>query len=134
MGDSEQNKHVAAQLLQSMSNGDTETLYNLFAEGGFTQTMGNIPISGTYSRERIVELAESMHSAFPQGFRIFIRDMIAENDKVAVEAVSEGTHVSGIEYRNEYHFLFTLRDGKITSVKEYMDTDLARRVLCGGVS
>lgn len=134
MSDIEHNKGVAAQLLQSMSDGDTKTIYNLFAEDGFTQTMGSIPISGIYSREQIVELANSVHSAFPSGFKISVQNIIAEKDKVAVEAVSEGTHVSGVEYRNEYHFLFTLKDGKITSVKEYMDTDLANRVLCGGDS
>jgi len=126
----EQNKQVAAQLLESMSNGDTKTIYDLFAEDGYTQTMGNIPISGIYSRDSIVDLAKSVHNVFPHGFKISVRNMIAENDKVAVEAVSEGTHTSGIEYRNEYHFLFTLKDGKITSLKEYMDTDLAKRVLC----
>lgn len=131
MNDTALNKQVAAQLLEAMNNGDTETIFRLFAEGGYSKTMGSIPISGIYPREKIVDLAESMHDAFPDGFRILVRNMIAENDKVAVEAVSEGTHISGAEYRNEYHFLFTLAEGRITSVMEYMDTDLARRILCG---
>ena len=28
--------------------------------------------------------------------------------------------------------LFTLRDGKVVQLKEYMDTELATDVLCGG--
>jgi len=35
----------------------------------------------------------------------------------------------GREYRNHYHFVFKLRDGKIRAVKEYVDTQYAHQVL-----
>jgi ketosteroid isomerase-like protein len=57
---------------------------------------------------------------------------VAEGDKVAVEAVSEGQHVSGQTYSNEYHFLFEFREGKLLKLKEYMDTERVTDVLCGG--
>jgi len=40
--------------------------------------------------------------------------------------------VSGAVYRNEYHFLFRWRDGKLAELREYMDTELVTDVLCGG--
>ena len=58
--------------------------------------------------------------------------MVAEGEKVAVEATCEGEHVSGQTYSNEYHFLFQFRDGKLVKLKEYMDTELVTDVLCGG--
>ena len=48
--------------------------------------------------------------------------MIAEGDKVAVEARSHADLVGGGVYANEYHFLVTLRDGLVQSVREYSDT------------
>jgi ketosteroid isomerase-like protein len=58
--------------------------------------------------------------------------MIAEGNKVAVEASSEGEHVSGLTYSNDYHFLFEFNDGKLLRLKEYMDTEQVTDVLCGG--
>ena len=58
--------------------------------------------------------------------------MTAEDDSVAVEAESEGMHVSGVMYQNFYHFLFIFKDGKVLLLKEYMDTEKVTDVLCGG--
>ena len=55
--------------------------------------------------------------------------MVGEGDKVAVEATSEGKHISGQIYTNEYHFLFEFRDGKLLRLKEYMDTERVTDVL-----
>ena len=60
--------------------------------------------------------------------------MTAEDDRVAVEATSDGMHVSGMPYSNHYHFLFTWRDGKLLELKEYMDTQLVTEVICGGAT
>jgi len=132
ISDSEINKEVAVRLLDAMNQGDTQAIYDSFAEEGYSITMGNIPLSGVYPKAKIVELAGKMLDVFPHGLVFSITGMIAEGNKVAVEAVSEGLHISGTKYSNEYHFLFTLKEGKILSVKEYMDTDIANRVLCGG--
>ena len=58
--------------------------------------------------------------------------MTAEGDRVAVEAESRGVHASGLPYNNYYHFLFRFRDGELVRLTEYMDTELATDVLCGG--
>ena len=40
-------------------------------------------------------------------------------------------HVSGKPYNNKYHFLLKIKDNKILELKEYMDTQLAAKVLLG---
>lgn len=55
----------------------------------------------------------------------------AERDKVAIEALSRGTH-KGRAYENRYQFLFTVRDGLIHEIKEYNDTRHLAEVLSGG--
>jgi hypothetical protein len=47
---------------------------------------------------------------------------IAEGDNVAVTAHSAGDTKGGFAYRNRYCMMFTVRDGKIVRVEEYMDT------------
>jgi ketosteroid isomerase-like protein len=48
--------------------------------------------------------------------------VIAEGDKVAIEAESSGDLKNGRKYRQRYHFKLELRDGKISAVREYLDT------------
>jgi hypothetical protein len=55
----------------------------------------------------------------------------AEGERVAVEAESYARMSNGKIYQNKYHFLFTVRNGKIQAVKEYLDTMHANDVLCG---
>ena len=43
----------------------------------------------------------------------------------------DAVHASGQVYQNEYHFLVRLKDNKIIELKEYMDTQLAAKVLLG---
>lgn len=54
--------------------------------------------------------------------------MIAEGDRVAVEARLEAITSTGTRYRNAYHFSFVIEDGKIKRMREYMDTHHAKVV------
>ncbi len=129
---SESNKAIVTQFFEAMNGGDVEFIVNAYATDGCLQTMGNTLISGTYSRDQIAASAGGIFEVFPEGLKFTAQSMIAEGDKVAVEATSEGKHVSGQTYSNEYHFLFEFREGKLLKLKEYMDTERVTEVLCGG--
>jgi ketosteroid isomerase-like protein len=93
---------------------------------------GNTLISGTFGKAQLAEFASRVLEAFPQGLVFSVTGMVAEGDKVAVQAESRGVHVSGQPYHNQYHFLITVRDGRIFESREYMDTEQVTRVICGG--
>ena len=67
-------------------------------------------------------LDDAAEKIFPKGLRLKIHGVIAEGNKVALEAESFADTSHGKKYNNVYHFLFELRDGKIVTVREYMDT------------
>lgn len=48
--------------------------------------------------------------------------MTAEDDRVSLEARCTGKRTDGRVYDNHYHFLFTVKDGKINAVREHQDT------------
>jgi ketosteroid isomerase-like protein len=54
---------------------------------------------------------------------------IADEDYVAVEAHGRSTTREGIPYNNKYCFVFRVAGGKLREVTEYMDTELAVKVL-----
>ncbi len=132
MNTAEQNKRLTLAFFAAMQRGDAEAIANTYADTGRVVTMGNTLISGSRGKEEIRQFAGGVLEAFPAGLEFTILNMTAEEDRVAVEAASDGLHVSGQPYRNHYHFLLTWQDGQLLEMKEYMDTELVTDVLCGG--
>ena len=129
---SESNKKIVTQFFDALNRGDVAFIVDAYAADGCVQTMGNTLISGIFSREQVAASAGGIFDVFPDGLTFTILSMVGEGDKVAVEATSEGEHVSGQTYSNEYHFLFEFQSGKLIRLKEYMDTERVTDVLCGG--
>lgn len=132
MSEIEKNKTLTRHFFDAMSRGDVAALLDAYAPDGYCRTMGRTLISGTFNKEQIRKAGAAIFDAFPKGILFTIKELTAEGDRVAVEAVSRGEHVSGKIYSNEYHFFVRFRDGKITEFKEYMDTELVTDILCGG--
>ncbi len=126
------NKALVTRFFQAMNTGNVDFIVDSYASDGCLQTMGATLISGLFSREQIAASAGGIFEVFPQGLLFTVLSMVGEGDKVAVEATSEGKHISGQTYTNEYHFLFEFRDGKLLRLKEYLDTERVTDVLCGG--
>ena len=132
MSNSKANKAIVTRFFDALNKGDVDAIVNTYADNGCVQTMGDTLISGTFSKDQIVASAGSIFDVFPNGLEFTALGMVAEGDKVAVEAVSVGEHISGQTYSNEYHFLFEFHEGKLLKLKEYMDTERVTDVLCGG--
>jgi ketosteroid isomerase-like protein len=65
----------------------------------------------------------AMLAVFTDGrFRMSAEAMIAEDDRVAVEAESYGKLKGGKIYNNKYHVLCVMRNGRIKEAREYNDT------------
>jgi ketosteroid isomerase-like protein len=129
---SESNKAIVTQFFDALNRGDVDFIVNSYTADGCLQTMGNTLISGTFTRDQIAQSAGGIFEVFPEGLQFAVQSLVAEGDKVAVEATSEGKHISGPIYSNQYHFLFEFRAGKLLRLKEYMDTERVTDVLCGG--
>ena len=80
------------------------------------------PSAGLYSKEKISHLFHRMSVALKNGLKMRVRSSIGEGNSVALEVESSGDLNNGRLYRQEYHILMEFRDGKIASVREYLDT------------
>ena len=132
MSSVEENKQLTREFFEAMQRGDADAIADTYADDGRVVTMGNTLISGSRGKEEIRGFAGGVLEAFPEGLVFNVLNMTAEDDRVAVEATSTGTHASGQAYNNHYHFLLTWRDGQLLELKEFMDTEHATDVLCGG--
>lgn len=126
------NKQKVRDFLGAMNRGDVAAIVDAYHEDGTCWTSGRTLISGTLDKEAIRAGAGAIFEAFPEGITFTLGPMTAEGDRVALEAESEGRHVSGAVYTNQYHFLFEFKDGQLYRLKEYMDTERVTDILCGG--
>ena len=130
----EQNKQLAREFIAAICRGDVKAIEQAFADDGQCWTIGSMPISGRFGKAHVAAASHRVLDLFPDGLEIEIQRMTAEDDRVAIEAVSNGRHVNGKPYHNVYHFLMRARDGKIIEWNEYLDTMHANDVLCDGAA
>ena len=70
----------------------------------------------------------------PGSVSLEVTGMVAEGDQVTLEWTSRARTPAGEPYENFCIGVFTVRDGRITEVREYMDTAYAHRVAFAAAS
>ena len=126
---SEANKTTVQKFLKALGSGDAATLKTLVTEDVMVITAGSSNVSGPRDYNVIMGIADAFPKITKSGIEFKILNLTAEDDRVACEAQGFSTMINGKAYNNEYHFLFSFRDGKVCQVKEYLDTKLADEVL-----
>ena len=127
----DRNKATAQRFFELFSAGDIDGVLALMTEDASWRTPGKkelTPTAGVYTKERIGRLFRRMLDNLSTGLRMTVLSSIAEADCVALEVVSSGDLKNGRLYRQEYHFLMEFRDGKISAVREYLDTQHAHEI------
>ncbi len=119
----EDNKAVVRSLMANFDSQNLDKALALLAEDAVWTLVGQprrFPYAGSKNKADCAEQLRGFLSLMAK-FRWEPKVMTAEADRVAVEAVSSGEMADGRKYNNTYHMLFTLRDGKIVNVREYLD-------------
>lgn len=127
---SDENKAVVARFFELFSSGDVPTLLDAIADDGSWWVSGRLEgMSGRYDKASFGPLVESAKAMYKSGgLTITPVSMIAEGDKVAVEATGFAELADGRTYLPHYHFVVTVQGGKIFEVREYMDTQHAKDI------
>jgi len=121
----EQNKRLAAELFARFTASDIDGVLALMTDDVTWRIPGKpelTPAAGVYDKERLRRLFKRMLAQLNDGLRMTVLGSLAEDDRLAVEVESSGDLRNGRQYRQQYLFLITFRDGKIASVREYLDT------------
>jgi ketosteroid isomerase-like protein len=124
-------KTVARRYVSAAEAGDTHAIRDLFAHHATWTLAGELPISGVWEgRDAIVDefLATAMSYYEPGSVSLEITGMITEHDHVVLQWTSRARTRDGRPYENGCIGVFTIRDGQIQDVREYMDTLYAHEV------
>lgn len=122
------NKKAVEMFWQAFSRSDIDKAIDLLTDDVSWWVSGKTGISGTYDKAGLRELFSGVVGGMKTGIQISPTLMTAEDDRVAMEALSEGETMDGRLYQNHYHFLHIVRDGKLAEVREYMDPEHVREV------
>ena len=115
----EANKAIVQQFLAKFGSGDADGLIDSLTDDATWWIGGKpdqLPQAGMKTKEGISAVLRGIGAKIPGGIDMRIRGMIGEGDKVAAEVEAHGEITNGRIYNNEYHFLFTIRDGRIAAV------------------
>ncbi len=119
----EQNKALVTRFWQAFSDGDYDAALSMLADDATWWVGGTTALSGTYAKPEFAKLLGEITSMAPAGIKVTPKQLTAEGDRVSVEAESHADINNGRTYRNVYHFMMVVKDGKLHAVREYLDTE-----------
>ena len=125
------------QVVQSwfdfIAQGDAEAAFALFDENVVYDLKGSTPVSGVYTG--LAEIVEKFFVPWRKqivgDLVIEVTELIGEGERVVALGQGAAKTVFDLNYDNDYAFVFTVKDGKITRVEEFLDTALVETAAYG---
>ena len=120
-------KAAVTRFLEVFSEGVVEKTLDALSDDVTWWVSGKLDgMSGAYDKAGFGKLIGGVADVYVNPLRITSISMVAEGNRVAVEADSFAELKDGRVYDPRCHFLFEVaRDGRISTVHEYLDTKLA---------
>jgi uncharacterized protein len=118
-----ENKALVLRAFDLLGKRDLPELFALIHEEGSWSVpfdTERFQFAGFRDKAGIIELLTGFLGGF-DSFSFTVQNMTAEEDRVVVEAVSEGVGPAGAQYRNNYILIVFVRDGQLHTVREYFD-------------
>jgi ketosteroid isomerase-like protein len=126
---SDQNNAVVLKFMEAMGTNDPKSAAECITPDAVAVAKGFGKFAGSRGADVMIGMIEAFAQMVPTGLRFTISRVIVDGDNVAVEADGNAVTSQGKPYCNQYCFVFTLRDGKISHVNEYFCHVHANEVL-----
>jgi len=121
--------------IDAVRDGNADAIRDAFADDATWEYPGDLPLSRTWrGRDAIIsDFLGGVGTLLRPGapLSLELTNVISSGAQVVAEWTSRGTARDGGDYHNRNIAVFTVHDGKITSVREYTDTQHVERVLFG---
>jgi ketosteroid isomerase-like protein len=117
-----ENKSVALQFFEVLGRGDVDGLARMMTDDATWWVAASTPVSGTYEKKQFLDLVAAIFSKADGHLALDTKAVTAEDDRVCVMTSGHMRMKSGAIYANDYHFLLEIKDGKVKSGREYLDT------------
>jgi ketosteroid isomerase-like protein len=124
------NKKLLEDVFAEMAAGNVVAMSDAMADDFRWVFPGEWSWSGVWEPKQVV-LADLLRPLMAQfaSYRSEADLIVADGDRVVVQAHSDATTKRGDPYNQTYCFVFRVRNGQLTEVVEHCDTALVERVL-----
>lgn len=127
------NRKLAFEICERWSvkkGGEVEPYFQLFHDDATFTTIaqkGMFPIlAGTLTKDEF--RAWVFKESRVGDVKVQVEGITADEDRLALEASSDMV-INGNSYCNRYHWLFEIKDGKISAARFYLDTLFAKEAM-----
>lgn len=124
-----QNSQIALDYLGALGRGDAAGAAGCLGPGATIVGKGFGEFAGACPAEDFVGQMEALNRIAPGGLAFVVHSVTAEGERVVIECEGAATLCNGAPYHNQYVMVFTLRDGRLHLINEYLCTKLADEVL-----
>lgn len=128
-----ENREVVVRYFDAVNRGDMPTIEALFDDDVCFWVPPSLPDGVEFrGRAMVMKLFTESVGLYDAdaGLAVTIHSLTAEDDRVAAElTIRSRAAAGGGDYENWYHFLFRIRDGRITQIREHLDSLYAFRTL-----
>lgn len=131
MSETDDNKQLIRTIFEGLARGDARLFLDSLDEAAVWRMIGTTAWSGVYTGKTAIrrDLLTPLTAQFADRYLNTADAIIAEGDTVVVECRGKVTTKTGKRYDNTYCWVLRMRDGKIVSLTEYMDTQLVATAL-----
>ncbi|MEO1079119.1 MAG: nuclear transport factor 2 family protein [Pseudomonadota bacterium] len=130
----EDTRATVERWLELAGSGDLNGAMALFAEDAVWSNIGSTRFSGDFVGVQGImkELIGPLFAELEAGIASDLEAIVADGDRAVVLSRGKARTLAGKDYNNTYAQVFTVRDGRIAGVREYMDTALVDAVFGSG--
>lgn len=131
----QENIDLLIQYFTAMSNGEWETVENMYHDDIVIHMLGTTPASGRLEGKSMVTdelIAAQVHGALVPEKMHFAKSwkiMCADDERVVAIMEGGGPTLSGDNYDQTYCEIFRFKDGKVIEMHAFFDTALTERAL-----
>jgi ketosteroid isomerase-like protein len=129
-------KAVVHAFTEAVAAHDVACLAVLLADDCTYEICGfELPGAGVYTKDAILEILPGLLELFEPGSpQLEIVRLIGEGPWVAAECTGGGRFRNSVEYENRYVVLYEVVEGRVRTLREYMDTQHAATLMALGTA
>ncbi|KFF01414.1 hypothetical protein IX39_12680 [Chryseobacterium formosense] len=125
-------REIAIQYFEAMAAGKFDEMNKLKTVDSVYWLSGEglWPFGGYQSAENQAKLWEIVAERFPEGMKMTLQSVTADEERAALSVHIRGTRKDGRIYKNDVILLLTFKDNLISGFYEYLDTIMVNELFC----
>jgi ketosteroid isomerase-like protein len=122
---------VAVEMYASLSRRDIARYFECLSDDVRITLWGDHRLSRTFVGKDDIRtnMFGPVVEKLEAGIQLELTNVIAEGNRVAIEAHGRARSKDGRDYHNRYCFVVTVENGKVVESHEYMDTQLVKAII-----